>query len=343
MPRKAKGPRLALRREGDGAVWIIRDGGRYIRTGCREEEDQRAQEALKRYLESKWQAPTGPRQASEMLVADLLVLYAEQHVPHVAAPKRILFAIDALLPFWGARKVADIKGETCRLYVKQREAADSTARYELSQLNSAIRFAHREGFLVDPPAVTKPRAAPPRNRWLTRSEAARLLWAARRNDRLTRYILIGLYTGTRSSAILGLQWVPNMTGGHVDLERGLMFRRSAAKRQTSKRQTPVRLPRKLLLHLRRWRGTTRQWIIERNGHSTSHLYHAWRAACASADLGRDVIPHAMRHTAITWAMQSGARPVDASSFFGVTLAELERTYLHHHPDHQKSVTDAFGG
>ena len=71
-----------------------------------------------------------------------------------------------------------------------------------------------------------PRPAP-RDRGLTRNEATTLLRAARNNpqDRarhLCRFILTALYTGTRSSAILGLRFMPRTTGGWVNTERGIM-------------------------------------------------------------------------------------------------------------------------
>jgi hypothetical protein len=36
-----------------------------------------------------------------MSVARALEIYGREHAPHVAAPRIIGFAIDALLPFWG--------------------------------------------------------------------------------------------------------------------------------------------------------------------------------------------------------------------------------------------------
>ena len=37
------------------------------------------------------------------------------------------------------------------------------------------------------------------------------------NRHLARFILIGLYTGTRHDAILKLQWLPSTSGGWFDL------------------------------------------------------------------------------------------------------------------------------
>ena len=129
--------------------------------------------------------------------------------------------------------------------------------------------------------MSLPPANPSRIRWLRREEAAALLYAAwrarqtvtpgrtKRANRpqtmtggqtkrpmarhLARLILIGLYTGTRPGAILGLHWEPNALGGWVDLERRVMYRRAQAEGDTKKRKTPVRLPSRLVAHLRRWK------------------------------------------------------------------------------------------
>src|SRR5262249_31707919 len=65
--------------------------------------------------------------------------------------------------------------------------------------------------------VWLPPERPPRERWLTRSEAARLIWSAwryrevqlgnkterRSRQHVARFILVALYTGTRASAVCG--------------------------------------------------------------------------------------------------------------------------------------------
>jgi hypothetical protein len=39
-------------------------------------------------------------------------------------------------------------------------------------------------------------------------------------------------------------------------------------------------------------------------------------------------------------MQNRADPYAASDLFGVTRDVIERTYGHHHPDHQRGVAEA---
>src|SRR5262249_58105226 len=122
---------------------------------------------------------------------------------------------------------------SCREYARGRSSA-SMARRELETLRAATRYYHREvqslGVL---PSVALPRKAEPRDRWLTRSEAARLLWAARHTQHLKRFILIGLYTGSRSKNIFGLSW------SQVDLHAGVMRRRANVAEGAARKRAPA--------------------------------------------------------------------------------------------------------
>ena len=287
-----------------------------------------------------------------MTVAAVLEVYGREHAPTTADPSRIGHAIAALLPFWSDLPVAAVTGETCRRYARSRvrlgadgqpvPVAPGTVRRELGCLQAVINYAQREGYLLGAPKVTLPPKPAPRERWLTREEAARLLRAAWRNPRtrhVARFILVALYTGTRRSAILGLRWQANTTGGWLDLERGLLFRAAEGARRTKKRQPPARLPRRLMAHLRRWARDGARFVVADRGQGVGSIKSAWRTVCAEAGL-EGVTPHTLRHTAITWALQRGASKWDAAGFFGVGLDTLERVYGHHHPDHQRSAVEA---
>ena len=120
-------------------------------------------------------------------------------------------------------------------------------------LQAALNYCQAEGYLTSAPKVRLPAKPAPRDRWLTRDEAARLLWAAYRNPKarhLARFILVALYTGTRSEAILRLRFMPHTAGGHVDTEAGRIYRRGAGQTETKKRQPPIPIPNKLRAHLR---------------------------------------------------------------------------------------------
>lgn len=351
--RRPKGPRLYLReRAGRPAQWVIRDGARETSTGCSPENRKGADEALEAYLADKYTPPSGPSALDKLLIADVVNCYLKERAPHVAEPGFIRATALPILAWWESKTLADVKGNACREYVAWRTEAVSlqTARHDLKTLRAAINHYHAEhGPLPAVPVVSLPEKAPPRDRWLTRDEAARLLKAARRRPEtrhVARFILIALYTGTRSAAVLGLRWLPATTGGHVDLDRGVLYRRGAGQRETKKRQPPVRLPDRLLGHLRRWqRADARHGIthvVHYQGSACGKMRRSWATVRAEAGLGQDVTPHVMRHTCCTWLMQAGVEIFEAAGFLGMSAATLEQVYGHHHPDYQRDAAAKIG-
>jgi integrase len=330
MPRRAKGARLYLdpsRRE-----WVIRDGPHFIRTGWREGDRADAEKSLGEYIGRKHR----PEPSASPLIDDVLIAYGREHGPHTARPRELAQQIERLLAFWSGRRVSDVSSRACRAYAQQRASA-AGARRDLETLRAALNYWHREyGPLPSIPAVVLPPKSEPRERWLTRSEAARLLWAARRTEHLKRFILIGLYTGSRSGAILALQWE------WVDLERGTMRRRGAGESESNKRRPPVRLGARILSHLRRWRqvdGDRRDRVVAYEGRPVTKLRRSWAGAVRRAKLDQAVTPHTLRHTRATWLMQEGVPIWQAAGHLGMTVEMLERVYGKHHPDWQREAAE----
>jgi integrase len=386
MPRPAKGIRLWLRpeeRNSDGtlrkrAVWVIRDGSRKISTGCAAKDRAGAERALGEHLASKYRpSRKRGRYPSEILIADVLAIYLTDVAPRHAREDETKQRVLTLDAWWGERTLADVNGVNCRAYVDHRTrqpwrsarpattgrparmVTAAAARRELEDLRAAINHHRREGLCSEIVSVALPAQADARERWLTRSEAARLLWAAWRakqvmrdeNTRravgrhVARFILVALYTGTRSAAICGAALAPTIGQGHVDLEQGMFYRRAIGRRQTKKRQPPVKLPPRLLAHMRRWarRRLSKKAVVEWNGKPVGSVRKAFAAAARSAGLGADVTPHILRHTCATWLMQKGVNLWDAAGFLGMTVQQLERAYGHHHPDYQAEAVAALGG
>jgi integrase len=253
-----------------------------------------------------------------------------------------------LLRYWGDKVLAAVTGARCRAYVRSR-ASDTAARRELEELRAAINHHRREGFCEKIVSVVLPERHPRRERWLTRSEVAKLLLAAWRyreiqkghaTDRhsrrhVARFILMGLYTGTRAATVCAAALAPREGHGHVDLEHGIFYRRPAGARETKKRRPPVPLPQRLLAHLRRWRRGGQQFAVEFNGAPVKDVDKAFRAVARSVGLD-DVTPHVLRHTAATWLMQLGTDKWEAAEYLGMTAKQLDDVYGHHHPTTSKA-------
>lgn len=216
MPRPRKGPRLYLRPARPAkrqlAGWVIKDGALEVGTGCGPEQRTEAEIALGDYLTQKHRpegqggpARGGARDPADVLVADVLNLYAAEKGPRLADPVSASYRIESLLDFWtvdtsaAARPdgrdatLAGIRRSTCAGYVEWRTAqprrsfkdpetaprvTDQSARRELEDLSAAIGWFAAEHPLTRRPTVTLPEKAESPRDALTRDQAARLLKAA---------------------------------------------------------------------------------------------------------------------------------------------------------------------
>ncbi len=361
MPRKAKGPYLYQRQ--DTGLYIIRQSGKSERsTGTRNAEQA---EAILNAHKAEALRPATNVDPNDLYVADVLATYAEKKAPKAEDTDRIHYALKPLLSFWGARKVSEISEDSCDDYAASRfkrakkdletgeelppePIADGTIIRELSTLRAALNYCQEIRYLSNAPRVYTPPKPDAKDRWLTRDEAARLLDAARSSPRtrhLAKFIMIGLYTGTRKSAILRLQYRQNYEGGWVDLTHGVLYRKPVGKAQTKKKQPPVAVPPFLLKNLKCWRRKSQQNVIEFKRQPVSSIKSGWKTIVDIADVGSDVTPHTLRHTAITWAMQTGAASTwELGGYFGVSQDTLLQVYAHHHPAHlQNAVLAAAAG
>ena len=250
MPRRMQPPRLYLRparRNKHGtlrarAVWIILDSGKHIATGCVKGEDQAAQQALSAYITAKHEPARKERDIEAIDVADVLSIYDDDTGARQVNKAKFDERLKRLNDFWGGRMLSTVTGETCREYARNR-GTNGGARRDLEDLRAAINHHAAEGFHRGIVRVVLPAKGLPRTRWLTRDEAANLIWTCWRHremqvrnrgrdkgqnlptekrplHHLARFILIGLYTGTRAAAIASASPVAQQGRSFVDLDRG---------------------------------------------------------------------------------------------------------------------------
>jgi integrase len=391
--RRSKGPRLYLReprRPGGAERWVILDSdatGRAIEisTGASRHSRAEAEKIFGIYLGKKHTPSFGGGHPSEVLIADVLAFYAEGK-PVPARANNLATSIVCLGEFFVGKRVSDLTPKLCTDYVQWRihrgDARGSnkwkqkaptprllkttTARNDLIVLDAAQRYCWRNHKLTQFVPITKPPASKARLRFLSTSEAARLLAAAlgwdqhgrrhhkRINRHLARFVLIGLYTGTRRDRITRLQWVENLGGGWIDLDRGILHRKSKAEFETKKRAPSVPLAdapgaNALWAHLRRWRKLTARYVIEHNGSPIHGVFKGFEGACRLAGLNYDgqpaddrVTPHTLRHTCVSWALAEGRSPLQVGQYAGMTAAMVEKTYAHTNEALQRETANVIG-
>lgn len=292
--------------------------------------------------------------ADKVYVADVLAYYLTVKGDVVAGKKDFEARIGRLSEWWGERTLASVTRINCLAYAKAQNS-QSLARRELEDLRSAINMGIAEGMCRDLVKVTLPPKPKSRDRFLTRSEVARLLKTAwsfkevqkghatdkRPTRHIAKFILTALYTGSRSSRVWRASFVKRAGHPWVDLQNGLFYREAPGETAAAnKKAPPIRLPDRLLAHMRRWRAKGATYVCEYQGRAADPR-KAFRKVVERAKLSPDVVRHSLRHTSVTWLMQAGTDKWEVSGYAGMSLETLERTYGHHHPDHQKSVGSAF--
>lgn len=348
MPRRNSGPRLFwnARKRLWYIRWTERGRGRERSTGAA--DAGQAQTELARFIENRAAEAARPREPGRIWVADVIGAYAAEHVPHVASVETAAAACDRLLSWWGGRVVGDISPQTCKEYARSRtfngrQVKAGTAARELTVLRAALNHAVREKRLAAAPYVWTPQRAPARDRWLTRSEVARLIRAARRNRvskaqgrHIPLFILMALYTGARRGALLDLRWP------QVDLERGLIDFNPPGRKRTNKGRPIIPVSPKLLTVLKHCRKRSRgDHVISRRGAGVASVKTGFRNAARLAGLP-GVTPHTLRHTAGTWMAQRGVDLWKIAGYLGHSHARTTELYAHHSPHYLREAAEAMG-
>lgn len=128
------------------------------------------------------------------------------------------------------------------------------------------------------------------------------------------------------------------------MNKGVMRRRATGETEDARKRTPpVRLGRRIMAHLRRWKRQDEgiaEHVCHLDGRPVAELRRSWPAAVKKAGLASTgVTPHCLRRTRATWLMQAGIDIWEAAGHLGMTTRMLEEVYGMHHPDWQKKASE----
>jgi integrase len=347
MPRGStpRPPRLAII-AGQTQYFILwHDGERQRRrstgTGERAEADKIFARWLLDHDDQERGFTAGPRYPHEVAIIDILDAFADSRGAKVRFPERINYAVLRLAAWWGDRKIDAVFPDTCDAYRDARLAQGvklATITKELSVLRSALIWGKRNRRLLSVPDVETPPAQDPKDRWLTTSEAARLLRAALREPKsrlhLPLFILIALYAAGRSEAILSLKWT------QVDFVNNTIDFNPPDRARTKKGRAKNPMPPKLRWFMERAHArATSPYVLSYHGEPIKRIIKGFRAAAKRAGLD-DVTPHTLRHTCATWQAQAGVDLHQIGGWLGHSDPRTTNLYLHHHPEHKKQSVAA---
>lgn len=298
-----------------------------------------------------------PKTGQDATFGKLIAYYIKEHLPTLARQETAEKCFDRLIPYWGELKVSEYKKSQSLDYIefrkkefndwlksgdykKERTLKVQTVRRELEQLQAVLGFCYRENKINICPHIWKPDKSKPRERWLTKKEAGRLLRTVRKmpqaGEYLYLFIIIGLYTGARSEAISLLRWPQvDFNTGHINF--------TANQTNDAKRSSRVPMPRRLKRELlkARKRGVDLGYVVHNNQARVKSVKNSFGTACLKAEL-QGVTPHVLRHTAVSWQMQDGVSPEIIGKYVGMSAQMVRQVYGHLAPEHLKEAVESYG-
>lgn len=329
--------------------WYVRDGKKRVSTGRTDVTE--AAEFLARYRAERNGQLALKGKAGVQTMSDLLKFWSEEYRAKPGSEagwnNKWKYVVATLERHAGHKALATVDFEWSRRYVSDREAEGvegSTVRQELTTVLSAWRSASgRRMTLLPPPEFDVPAPSEPRDLFLTKDEARRLLESCDM-PHLRLFVRLGLATGARPGAVTALQW------RHVDLEKGRVdFRASGQRRRADgerrgagKKAARVPIGEDVVEELRAARAIAQtDFVIEFAARPVSSVKKAFASAVKRAGLNPDITPHILRHSAATWMAQAGVQMFEIAGFLGhSSVAMVEKVYGHHSPDFMSGGRDA---
>jgi len=261
----------------------------------------------------------------------LLSRYYRDRLPEVRSPNAIKFAVRALESRLGPFRPFDLLPAVIKRYARERGASDGTILREIGVLRAALAWAVENQWLAAAPIISNPVKVPlPRERWITRGEADRLL-AACHQPHLRLFVLLGLMTVARTSAILEAKW------DQIDWEQR---RIDYGPGHGNKRRAVVPLNDGIydaLLSAKRLASS--DYIVAHNGRAITTIKTSFAAACERAGL-KDVTPHILRHTGATWMAIAGVPIDEIARMLGDSVKTTEHVYAKHSPEYLRRAAAA---
>lgn len=216
-----------------------------------------------------------------------------------------------------------------------RPVSTGTLRREFNVLRAALRLAWKDGFLVKPPTLEPPADSAPRDRFLSKAEARRLLDAAE-TPHVKVFLALALFTGARKGSILSLTW------DRVDFETAMIDFQEPGRTLTKKRRSIVPITDSLMSELELAKRMARSdYVVEYNGNPVpTGLRWSFRKLCSKAGLTWMPTPHHIKHSVASWFAMDKV-PIDqAADWLATDPATLRRVYRKFDPSYLRSVAGA---
>lgn len=231
---------------------------------------------------------------------------------------------------WEDVEPNSIDEQMCRDYRDERPVANATARYELLLIATALNWAVDEKHIESRRKVWAPKKDEYEIRYLERDEFKKF-FAAVKAPHARLYVILGLYTMARPSAILELEW------RQVDFARRQINLNPPGRLQTAKKRPIVTMNEELYEALvTAYASRQASAIIERGAEPIQSIKKAFQAA--SERSGVKATPYTLRHTGAVLAAESGVPMTELAQFMGHDDDRTtQRHYARFSPEYLKHV------
>ncbi|OUJ15140.1 tyrosine-type recombinase/integrase [Acetobacter sp. DsW_063] len=170
-----------------------------------------------------------------------------------------------------------------------------TLRRQFNVLRATARRAWKDGFLVRPPEIEQPRDSAPRDRFLTKAEARKLLEICD-TPHVRTFMAQAIYIGARKGSILALTW------DRVNWQTGMIDFQEPDKPITAKRRSIVLMTKSLRAELEAARALAiGDYVVHWHGKPVpTGLRWSFSKACTRAGLTWRPTPHHLKHSVASW-------------------------------------------
>ncbi len=235
------------------------------------------------------------------------------------------YAFTNLLPFIGDLSLDQVNMDTLWPFIHHRRFSvkNATINRELEVVRHILNLAHKEWLCLEVvPFIRMFKESPPRVRFLTQSEADRLLLALPHH--LQPVIQYALSTGCRRSEILKLEW------SRVSMNRKVAWLNHGTTKNGAARGIP--LNRDALIALEMAKSRNSRWVFTYKGNPMVGIGSAFKKALKRAEI-KDFRFHDLRHTWASWHVMAGTPLYDLMTLGGWKTMDCVQRYSHLAPEH----------
>jgi len=326
---------------------------RSMRKSLRTHDQAKANERFAEWLrqhnsEIKGHTPT---------VRDCLAKYWREYAKtDVADPDRIKSSLKALLPAMGSMDVHLVTSEDIKRFIYDRQytrnynVKPSTIARDLSCLRAAFNHCVRGKYISADvvPHITLPKVPRKTAFWLSEDQVKevkkQIAIEAEASpggypQPLHLFILLGLATASRKSAIEGLRW------DQVDFKDKIIRYDLQVEFETRKRKVAVPMADWICEPLQEAKRMAGSPYVLGEDFSVRHRFGSFKKRISQRTGDKsflDMTPHSLRHTAATHMLRNGSSLWQVAGMLGDSVETVADIYGHHVKDHLREAANSWG-